>query len=141
MSQAKPRWSWTGVAELAFSGQDSRLHDLVTVLPAKRSTNEQAGAYLVDLGTRFQKWLHQDEFGPNRSQQTAALRAHMKSLWSLQKQLLKGSPLLKGQLNKILRSSNDPSCPVMQARISDLNLPVPRPNVKCRVLRRQRILH
>ena len=38
----------------------------------------------------------------------------MKSLWSLQKQLLKGSSLLKGQLNETLRSTNDPSRPVMQ---------------------------
>ena len=47
MLQAKPRWSWTGVAELVFSGQESRLHDLVTLLPAKRSTNEEAGASLA----------------------------------------------------------------------------------------------
>ena len=115
MLQAKPRWSWTGVAELVLSGQSSRLHDLVALLPAKRSTDEQILVDLVDLGARFQKWLHQDEFGPNRSQQTAALRALMKSLWSLQKQLLKGSSLLKGQLNENLRSSNDPSRLVMQA--------------------------
>ena len=108
MLQAKPRWSWTGVAELVFSGRDSRLHDLVTLLPARRSTIEQAVAYLVHLGAHFQKWLHQDEFGPSRGQQTAALRALMKSLWSLQKQLLKGSSFLNGR-------SNDPSRPVMQA--------------------------
>jgi hypothetical protein len=115
MLQAKPRWSWTGVAKLVFSGRDSCFHDLVPLLPARRSTNEQAVAYLVDLGAHFQKWLHQDEFGPNRGQQTAALRALMKSLWSLQKQLLKGSSLLKGQLNETLRSSNDPSRPAIQA--------------------------
>jgi hypothetical protein len=39
----------------------------------------------------------------------------MKSLWSLQKQLLKGSSFLKGQLNDTLQSSNDPSRQVMQA--------------------------
>jgi hypothetical protein len=74
MLRAKPCWAWTGVAELVFSGQDSRLRDLVTLLPAKRSTNEQVVAYLVDLGAHFQKWLYQDEFGPNRGQETAALR-------------------------------------------------------------------
>jgi hypothetical protein len=115
MLQAKPFLSWTGVAELVFSGRDSRLHDLVTLLPAKRSTHEQAVVYLVDLCARFQRWLHQDEFGPHRSQQTAALRALLKLLSSLQKQLLKGSSLLKGRLNESLRSKNDPSRPVMQA--------------------------
>ena len=115
MLRAKPCWAWTGVAELVFSGQDLRLRDLVTLLPAKRSTNEQVVTYLVDLGAHFQKWLYQDEFGPNRGQETAALRVLMKSLGSLQKRLLKGSSLLKEQLNDTLRSSNDPSRPVMQA--------------------------
>jgi hypothetical protein len=115
MLQAKPRWSWTGVEELVFSDQDSRLVDLVALLPAQQSTNEQIVAYFIDLRARFQRWLHQDEFGPDRSQQTAALRALMRSFQSLQKQLIKGSSHLKDELNAILRNRNDPPSEVLQA--------------------------
>jgi hypothetical protein len=79
MSQAKPCWSWTGVAELVFTGQDSHLQRLVAMLPAKKSSDEQILVDLADLGARFHRRLHQDEFGPNRRQQTASLRALMKA--------------------------------------------------------------
>jgi hypothetical protein len=74
MAQAKPCWSWTGVAELGSSGQDAHLRDLVALLPVKKSSDEQIVDYLADLRARFPRWLHQDEFGPNRREQTASLR-------------------------------------------------------------------
>jgi hypothetical protein len=71
MAQAKPCWSWTGVAELASSGRDAHLRDLVALLPVKKSSDEQIVDYLADLRDRFHRRLHQDEFGPSRKQQTA----------------------------------------------------------------------
>jgi hypothetical protein len=115
MAQAKPCWSWTGVAELGSSGQDAHLRDLVALLPVKKSSDEQIVDYLADLRARFPRWLHQDEFGPNRREQTASLRALMKSFQSLQRQLTKGSALRKSQLDAVLRSRNDPSSEVPQA--------------------------
>jgi hypothetical protein len=115
MAQAKPCWFWTGVAELGSSGRDAHLRDLVALLPVKKSSDEQIVDYLADLRARFPRWLHQDEFGPNRREQTASLRALMKSFRALQRQLTKGSELRKSQLDTVLRSRNDPSSEVPQA--------------------------
>ena len=106
---------WTGVAELTFPGQGSRVHHLVAMLPAKKSGDEEVVAHLVDLGAHFQRWLHQDEFGPKRSHQTASLRALTKSLLKLQRQFSRAPSQLKGRLDATLRSRNDPLSPVMQA--------------------------
>jgi hypothetical protein len=86
MLQAKPCWFWSGVAELASSGRDAPLRDPVAKLPVKKSSDEQIVDYLADLRDHFHRWLHQDEFGPDRKQQTASLRALMKSFdqhWSV----------------------------------------------------------
>jgi hypothetical protein len=100
---------------LASSGQDAHLRDLVALLPVKKCSDEQIVDYLADLRGRFHRWLHQDEFGPNRREQTASLRALMKSFQTLQRQLTKGSALRKSQLDAALRSRNDPSSEVPQA--------------------------
>ena len=115
MEQAKPCWSWTGVAELASSGRDAHLRDLVALLPVKKSSDEQIVDYLADLRARFPRWLHQDEFGPNRREQTASLRALMKSFRALQRQLIKGSSLSKRRLDAVLRRRNDPLSEVLEA--------------------------
>jgi len=41
MAQAQPRWNWTGVEALVFDSQDSRLRDLLNMLPAKRSSDDR----------------------------------------------------------------------------------------------------
>jgi hypothetical protein len=112
---AKPLWSWTGAAKLNFCGQESHLRDLIATLPARTSSDEQILKYLVDLRAHFQRYLHQDEFGPNRREQTAALRALTRSLRTLQRQLKKISPLTREQLDATLRGTDDPSTPALQA--------------------------
>src|SRR6516165_9101059 len=77
--QTKPCWSWSGAEALNFSEQN-KLEPLIAILPAKQSSDEEILAFLVDLRAHFQRWLHQDELGPTRRQQTAALRALKKSL-------------------------------------------------------------
>jgi hypothetical protein len=107
MSQAKPCWNWTGVEALNFQGHD-RLYELVAMLPSRRSTDSEITTYLVDLHARFQRWLHQDEFGPSRRQQTAALRSLIRLLQKLEKHLIKGPPLAKNWLDATLRCKNEP---------------------------------
>jgi hypothetical protein len=85
----------------------------MAMLPAKQSPDEQISAFLVNLRARFQRWLHQDEFGPTRRQQTAALRALKKSLQTLQRQLAKGACSQREQLDATLRR-NDRSAPMLE---------------------------
>jgi hypothetical protein len=100
-SQTKPCWSWSGAEALNFSEQTD-LRPLLAMLGAKQSSDEQILAFLVDLRARFQRWLHQDEFGPTRRQQTAALSALKKSLQTLQRQLAKGVPSQRQQFDATL---------------------------------------
>jgi len=104
--QTKPCWWWSGVETLNFSEQ-TNLRPLLAMLPAKQSSDDQILAFLIDLRARFQRWLHQDEFGPTRGQQTAALRAFKKSIQTLQRQLAKGAPSQREALDAVLRSGSD----------------------------------
>ena len=103
--QTKPCWSWSGAEALNFSEQN-KLEPLIAILPAKQSSDEEILAFLVDLRAHFQRWLHQDELGPTRRQQTAALRALKKSLQTLQRQLAEGAPSQREQLDAILRNGH-----------------------------------
>jgi hypothetical protein len=104
MTQATPAWNWTGVAPLAFDGRDVRLRGVATEkLPLTKSSRDEIVAYLTDLGARFERWLHQDEFGPTRQQQTAAVRGLMRAMQALQLYFANGPPSLKAQFDSILR--------------------------------------
>ncbi len=111
--QSYPRWSWSGVDTLNFSQKTKDLERLLATLPGKQSADDQILAFLVDLRARFQRWLHQDEFGPTRRQQTAALRALKRSLQTLLRQLAKGAPPHREQLDVMLRSG-DRSVPMLE---------------------------
>jgi hypothetical protein len=115
MVQSEPPWNWTGVDVLNFKDEDARLRELVAVFPSKRSSDDEIAAYLVDLGAHFRRWLHQDEFGPDRRQRTATIRALMKSIQRLEKHLTGSSSLTKGRLDAELRYQNNSSNLVMQA--------------------------
>jgi hypothetical protein len=111
--QTKPCWSWSGAETLNFSEQ-ANLRPLMAMLPAKQSSDDLILALLVDLRARFQRWLHQDEFGPTRRQQTAALRALKKSIQTLQRQLAKGAPSQRDTLDAVLRSGSDCSATTLE---------------------------
>ena len=114
MSQAEPRWNWTGVEALNFQSHH-RLHELLGMLAARKSTDDEILTYLIDLRARFQRWLHQDEFGPSRRQQTAALHALIRILQKLEKHLLEGPSLAKERLDSTLRCKDDPTSTKSQA--------------------------
>jgi hypothetical protein len=112
----KSAWGWSAAAKRCFSGQDSRVGDVVAILPTqKKSSDEEIATYLIDLGARFQRWLHQDEFGPSRRQQTASLRALVRSSRNLQRELTKSSSLLKDIIDATLRRNADSLAPVLEA--------------------------
>jgi hypothetical protein len=111
--QTKPCWSWSGAGALNLSEQPN-LRALLAMLGAKQSSDEQILAFLVDLRAHFQRWLHQDEFGPTRRHQTAALSALKKSLQTLQRQLVKGAPSQRQQFDATLRSGGDRSAATLE---------------------------
>jgi hypothetical protein len=111
--QTKPCWSWSGAEALNFSEQTD-LRPLLAMLAATQSSDEQILGFLVDLRARFQRWLHQDEFGPTRRQQTAALSALKKSLQTLQRKLAKGVPSQRRQFDATLRSGGDRSAATLE---------------------------
>jgi hypothetical protein len=111
----KPRWYWSGVMPLDGMEDDSRLRELVAMLPARKSSDREILTYLVDLRARFPRWMHQDEFGPDRGEQTAALRALMKSCRALQKHLVQRSSTFKAPLDATLRARNNPTSLVLEA--------------------------
>jgi hypothetical protein len=112
---AQPRWGWSGVSKLTRRDQELHVEHLVAMLPAKKSNRAEIVAQLVDLRARFHGWLHQDEFGPRRGEQTAALRAHIKLVRQLCQQLQKGTSRARNRLDAALRSSNDGLSPVAAA--------------------------
>jgi hypothetical protein len=112
---AEPREGWSGVSKLTRRDQESHVKHLAAMLPATKSSHAEVVAQLVELRARFHGWLHQDEFGPRRGEQTAALRAHIKLVRALCQQLKKGTPRPRGRLDAALRNSNDPLSPPVTA--------------------------
>ncbi len=112
---AQPRWGWSGVSKLARRDQELHVEHLVAMLPATKSSPAEVVAQLVELCARFPGWLHQDEFGPRRGEQTAALRAHIKLVRELCQQLRKGTSRSRHRLDAALRNSNDGLSPVVAA--------------------------
>ena len=71
---AEPRWRWSGVAAFAAAQLSASDIDLPVLLPGHRGPIEQIVLVLRDLGGRYRRYLHQDEFGPTRAERMAALR-------------------------------------------------------------------
>jgi hypothetical protein len=111
----QPRWGWSGVSKLIRRDQELHVEHLVAMLPATKSSRADVVAQLVDLRARFHGWLHQDEFGPRRGEQTAALRAHIKFVHELCHRLNKGKSRSRDRLDAALRSSNDGLSPAVAA--------------------------
>jgi hypothetical protein len=112
---AQPRWGWSGVSKLARRDQELHVEHLVAMLPAKKSSPAEVVAELVELRARFHRWLHQDEFGPRRGEQTAALRAHIKLVRELCRLLQKRRSRSWDGLDAALRNGNDGLSPVVAA--------------------------
>jgi hypothetical protein len=112
---AQPRWGWSGVSKLTRRDQELHVEHLAAMLPATKSSRAEVVAQLVELRARFHGWLHQDEFGPRRGEQTAALRAHIKLVRELCQQLKNGTSRSRDRLDAALRNSNDGLSPAVAA--------------------------
>jgi hypothetical protein len=112
---AQPRWGWSGVSKLTRRDQERHVEHLAAMLPATKSSRAEVVTQLVKLRARFHGWLHQDEFGPRRGEQTAALRAHIKLVRELCQLLQKGPSRSRDRLDAALRNSNDALSPVVAA--------------------------
>jgi hypothetical protein len=110
---AQPCWGRNGVSKL--TRRDQGLHDLAAMLPATKSSRAEIVAQLVELRARFHGWLHQDEFGPRRGEQTAAVRAHIKLVRELCRRLNERKSRSRDRLDAALRSSNDGRSPAVAA--------------------------
>ncbi len=111
----QPRWGWSGVSRLNQRDQESNLQQLLATLPATRSGDAAVLAYLIELRARFHGWLHQDEFGPSRGEQTVALRRLLKSVGKLCELLKKGTAQSRARLDGALRSGIDASSQIVEA--------------------------
>ena len=112
---AQPRWGWSGVSKLTRRDQEWHVEHLAAMLPATKSSRAEVVAQLVELRARFHGWLHQDEFGPRRGEQTAALRAHIKLVRELCQLLQKGPSRSRDRLDAAIRCNNDGLSPTVAA--------------------------
>jgi len=88
---ARPDWS--GVEKLGFDIPESELTRLIELIPLSKNLNEiesqtrfdRISNELIELRARFQRHLHQDEFGPRRRDQAEGLRSLVNQLDELAK--------------------------------------------------------
>jgi hypothetical protein len=109
----KPRRFWSGVAPIGtLSDEGGKVAAAVALLPRTRSAPEDIVQSLLDLGSRYHRYLHQDEYGPTRADRSAALVALKKSLDTLARRLSKLAPrlehLLVAQLSEVDLSPGAP---------------------------------
>jgi len=74
-NSASPRSGWSGVAKIVPPlWAEAELRRVVCLLPNRQSSIENIVAELQAIGGRYHRYLHQDEFGPTRSERMQALR-------------------------------------------------------------------
>ena len=103
----RPPLGLSSVLKLKPSDHESPVRPLLAMLPGRQSGEEEIVAHLSALRARIPGWLHQDEFGPSRREQTAALRTLKRSIGRLHLQLSTGAPRFRARLDMELRNSSD----------------------------------
>jgi hypothetical protein len=102
-----PRWDWSGVDEIVPASTSEALMPVVALLPKRKSTVETIVAELRELGGRYHRNLHQDEFGPTRTERMQALRDLIEALSALSSKLEALPPETAAALDR--RSSGSPT--------------------------------
>jgi hypothetical protein len=79
------RWTagrgWSGAAIIREpTWAKDQLNSASVLLPGIHSSPDQIVDQLLALGGRYHRYLHQDEFGPKRGEQIAALRDQLRIL-------------------------------------------------------------
>jgi hypothetical protein len=101
----RPCWGWSGPSKLPQP--DQTFDDVVLLLPSMKSRAEEIVARLNGLRALFHGWLHQDEFGPSRGAQSAALRTHISSVKTLCRLLQKTPSCFRCRLDLAIRNRDD----------------------------------
>ena len=101
----QPRRGWSGITVLPTG--DQAFDEVLKLLPSKKSASEALVAQLANLKARIHGWLHQDEFGPSRGEQTAAMRALMQSSRTLCGLLQKPASNARTLLDAAIRNRGD----------------------------------
>jgi hypothetical protein len=96
---------WSGATVLPNG--NPAFDDVLKLLPSKKSSTEVIIAQFADLKARTHSWLHQDEFGPSRGDQAAAVRALMLSVGALCLLLQKTPQHIRARLDDTIRSRDD----------------------------------
>jgi hypothetical protein len=88
-SNAMPLWGWSGAEKRAtLPLSDEALARLYKSLRSPRSTVAELRAKILELGARYHRYLHQDEFGPTRAERMSALRAVLAQIAKLDSLIL-----------------------------------------------------
>jgi hypothetical protein len=118
--KAEARWGWSGVAPVAAVQLSASDIDLRALLPDHRSPIEEIVVALSDLGGRYQRYVHQDEFGPTRAERMAALR-WLRNRLELLLSRLHGLPEdIRLRLSDQLAGSAEPDVDNLQAYRNDV---------------------
>src|SRR5262245_8487517 len=81
---ARARWGFDGIAAIvAPQWAQAKLQAAARQLPKRRRPIKAIVAELLDIGGRYHRYLHQDEFGPSRAERMAALREILEHLCRL----------------------------------------------------------
>jgi hypothetical protein len=101
----KSRLGWSGATALA--GGNRAFDDVLNLLPSRKSVTEVIAGQLADLKARTHGWLHQDEFGPSRGDQAAAVKAVMLSVRGLCHLLQRTPSHIRARLDDAIRRRDD----------------------------------
>jgi hypothetical protein len=90
--------NWSGCAPLEANLTLADGHKLSDLLPNRRSDNQYLCIRFCKAAARFQRYLRQDDFGPTRADQIAALNLNLKDIGHLEELLRSISPIQAGLL-------------------------------------------
>src|SRR4029077_7242778 len=99
---AAPRWGWSGVAPLSAPELPKAAVARIRALLPRQTSTQRLSAELCELGARYHRYLHQDEFGPSRAQRMAALREVIGQFYLVLSPLAELPPDLRLLLNNEL---------------------------------------
>lgn len=104
--------AWSGCAPLEADLAVADIDKLIGLLPNRRSSNHDLGLRLSKAAARFQRYLRQDDFGPTRADQIAALNLNLKDI---------------GHLEELLRSISSIQADLLCSRLDEDLRPLVNP--------------
>jgi sugar phosphate isomerase/epimerase len=116
------RWGFDGVYQIvAPQWAEDDLQAVARLLPRCRAPVETIVAELLNIGGRYHRYLHQDEFGPTRAERMAALREILDRLEKLGAQLGDVPANLRSTLyeNQTIPTAGPPATDLLESYLAD----------------------